>query len=87
MQDFSFAEVMEKLQAKNGEITRTHPNHLSLDQVNAAVGVEVRRENRAVDLDEEMLKLTENQLMYRITSKLIAKKFEGLKYIIDEGGK
>ncbi|MDZ7641962.1 MAG: hypothetical protein U5J62_08080 [Desulfurivibrio sp.] len=36
---------------------------------------------------KKMLKLSENQLMYQATSQLIAKKFEGLRQVIDEGGK
>jgi flagellar basal body rod protein FlgB len=34
-----------------------------------------------------MVKLAENQLMYQVTTRLITKKFEGLRYVIDEGGK
>ena len=87
VQDFSFEAVMEKAMQQKGELVRTNPKHLQLDPLEASVGSHSTSENRPVDLDEEMLKLSENQLMYQIATKLVAKKFEGLKMVIDEGGK
>ena len=40
-----------------------------------------------MDLDEEMLKLSQNQLMYQVDAKLITKELEDIRYAIDEGGK
>ncbi len=87
VQDFPFDKVMAKVQNQKSEIAQTHQKHMGIDPVNTAVRVEVGRDNRPVDLDEEMVKLAENQLMYRITAKLVTKKLDGLKYVIDEGGK
>lgn len=86
-QDFSFAKVMEGVMTGQGELSRTHAKHLTLDPVEASKSREFNEEARPVDLDEEMLKLSENQLMYQVTTRLITKKFDGLKYAIDEGGK
>jgi len=86
-QDFSFATVMERVQEGREELARTHAKHLTVDPVAAAKGRQFTGEPRPVDLDEEMLNLSENQLMYQVTARLIAKKFESLKFAIDEGGK
>ncbi len=86
-QDIPFAKVMAKAQAGKGELARTHPGHLKVDPGQSAASVEVARQKRPVDLDEEMVKLSENQLMYQVTAKLVSKRFEGMQYAIDEGGK
>ena len=86
VKDFSFAGVMERVMTKNGELTKTDPRHLGVDPVETSMHNEFTSEDRPVDLDEEMLKLSENQLMYQVTSRILAKKFEGLKFAIDQGG-
>ena len=70
-----------------GRLVRTNPMHLPPPDGTADPASAVRRENRPVDLDEEMLAIAENQLMYEIAARLAAKRFEGLKFAIDEGGK
>lgn len=85
-QDFSFAKVMEST-VQNGTLSKTNPRHMELDPIAVGKSREFYKEERPVDLDEEMMKLSENQLMYEIAAKLMAKKFDGLKYAIDEGGK
>ncbi|MEA3546730.1 MAG: flagellar basal body rod protein FlgB [Thermodesulfobacteriota bacterium] len=87
VQEFSFDKVMETVMAGQGTLSRTHGKHLVLDPVDVSRGHDFKKEDRPVDIDEEMLKLSENQLMYEIASRLIGKKFDGLKYAIEEGGK
>lgn len=87
VQEIPFAKVMQRVTSGQGELARTNARHIALDPVNSADSREFSAEGRPVDIDEEMLKLSENQLMYNIASRLIGKKFEGLKYAIDEGGK
>ncbi len=87
VKDLSFANVMERVMTNKGELTKTHPKHLSVDPVETSMRNELTSEERPVDLDEEMVKLSENQLMYQVTSRILTKKFEGLKFAIDEGGK
>ena len=87
VQEFSFARVMESVMSGKGELQRTHPKHFSIDPVETSKLREFTAEERPVDLDEEMLKLSENQLMYEVTTRLLSKRFEGLKFAIDEGGK
>lgn len=86
-QDFSFAKIMERTMGGQGDLRRTNAKHLTVDPVEATKSGEYAKEARPVDLDEEMIKLAENQLMYQVTTRLITKKFEGLRYVIDEGGK
>ena len=86
-QDFPFARVMETAIQGNGTLSKTNAGHMDLDPVSVGVSHEFSKEKRPVDLDEEMIKLSENQLMYEIAAKIIGKKFDGLKYAIDEGGK
>ena len=85
-QDFSFEKVMSSV-ATDGSLSRTDSKHIQLDSVELARSRAFYMEKRPVDLDEEMMKLSENQLMYEIAAKLMAKKFEGLKYAIDEASK
>jgi flagellar basal-body rod protein FlgB len=86
-QDFPFAKVMESVMTGLGRLDRTHPGHIALEPVEVGKGIAFSDEERPVDLDEEMSKLSENQLMYQVTAKLVAKKFEGIKIAIDEGAK
>lgn len=86
VQDFSFEKAMKKVMDNQGILSRTHEMHLDLDPVDAAQSLEFSAEKRPVDLDEEMVKLAENQMMYEIVTQMIGKKFDGLKYAIDEGG-
>ena len=87
MQDFDFQRVMERVMSGQAPLARTNPRHLAIDQVEMARVSQFRGEERPVDLDEEMLKLSENQLMYQVASQLISKRFEGLRHVIDEGAK
>jgi flagellar basal-body rod protein FlgB len=86
-QDFPFARAMQTAMQGNGTLSRTHAGHLDLDPVDLGASLDFSKEKRPVDLDEEMVKLSENQLMYEIAAKIMGKKFDGLKYVIDEGGK
>lgn len=87
MKDFSFAKVMESLATGQGELARTNEKHIALDPMDVEASRAFAEEERPVDLDEEMGKLSENQLMYQVATKIMTKKFESLRYAIDEGGK
>ncbi|MGV1099441.1 flagellar basal body rod protein FlgB [Thiovibrio sp. JS02] len=87
VQDFKFAKVMESVMTGQGELARTSPGHMELDAVEVSKTREFAEARRPVDLDEEMVKLAENQLMYQVVARTVSKKFEGMRYAIDEGGK
>jgi flagellar basal-body rod protein FlgB len=87
VQDFDFKKVMETVLTGQGGLARTDSRHLAMDPVEISLRREFKHEERPVDLDEEMVKLSENQLMYQVATRIISKKFEGLRFVIDEGGK
>lgn len=84
--ELPFEEALSKAVDRQGQVavSRTDSRHLGGLDVQPASFVEV--EDREVDLDEEMLKLSKNQLMYQIATTLVGKKLSGLKSAIDEGG-
>ncbi|TBV82760.1 MAG: flagellar basal body rod protein FlgB [Desulfobulbaceae bacterium] len=90
-QDFDFERVMAQVVARQGQgqeqMVRTHARHIGADSTELARASQFSHERRPVNLDEEMLKLAENQLMYQVTSQLIAGSFRGLRHVIDEGAK
>ena len=94
--DVVIEEEMEK--AKKGSdatlVKRTHQNHLSGRQ--GASGevqptledtdqMTLRKDGNTVDMDREMAKLSENNLMYDALAQIISKKFQGLKDVIKGG--
>jgi len=85
--DFSFESVMENALRGQGKLAQTNEKHIQLDPVELSESMQYKSENRPVDLDEEMQKIADNQLMYQLTTKILAKQFEGLRIAIDEGGK
>ncbi len=87
VKDIPFAKVLASAVSGNGQLARTNDKHIAINGLDSGKRMEFRTENRPVDLDEEMLKLSENQLMYDVAARIMTKKFEGLKYAIDEGGK
>lgn len=87
VQEIPFAKVMEQAVSGGGALARTDPRHIAVDPAQMVTTTESIGENRPPDLDEEMLKLAENQLMYQVTARILSKRFEGLQYAIDEGGK
>ena len=75
-------------------IRKTHQKHLS--GRNGAMGdvqptlaeteqTTLRKDGNTVDLDREMAKLSENNLMYNALAQLISRKFAGLKDVIKGG--
>lgn len=86
VQEFSFKDAMEKATTGLGGLVKTNARHMDVDPLSAP-GADVFSENRPVDVDEEMIKLAENQFMYQAAARIIAKKFDGLLFAIEEGGK
>lgn len=84
-QDFNFAKAMRSAMTGQGQLARTDLKHLA--PVPAESVMDFASDKKPVDLDMEMVKLAENQLMFQTIAKVIGKKFEGLRYAIEEGGK
>jgi flagellar basal-body rod protein FlgB len=98
----AFEVVMEDELKKNGrpayqiELVRTRPDHLqgrhhSSTNVKLKVAdppaLNLRADGNTVDLDKTMGKLAENTLLYRAAALIIKRKFQGLKNVIQGGGK
>jgi len=80
---------------ENLELARTHPMHTKAKrvrqndyQISTITNNSYTTGNKenSVDLDREMGKLAENNLMFNVTSQIISKKIIGLKNAI-QGGK
>ena len=87
-------ELKDALQSRGGESASvTHPRHIplkgvsaGLDRVQGMVLEEpdgsVGHDGNGVELETEMGRLAENQILYNATIQLAVKKFEGLKMAI-----
>ena len=87
-------ELKDALKSRGGESPAvTHPLHIplrgksaGLDRVQGTVVEEpdgsVGHDGNGVELETEMGRLAENQIMYNATIQLAVKKFEGLKMAI-----
>ena len=77
------------------KLNKTQPGHL-LPQKSLSDGLQIklaeppqfslRADGNTVDIDKSMANLAENSLMYQAAARLIYKKFQGLKSVI-QGGK
>jgi flagellar basal-body rod protein FlgB len=98
----AFEVVMEDEHKKNSraahpiELVRTQPDHLNgRNQSSTNVKLKAadppalnfRADGNTVDLDKTMGKLAENTLLYRAAAQIIRRKFQGLKNVIQGGGK
>ncbi len=98
----AFDLEMEKAiaaQAGNGpkaSLTKTHPNHIPVGTarddhlrpylVRNEDPNNMRGDGNTVNMEREMAGLAENQLMYKASAQILAKKFQSLKSVI-HGGK
>ncbi|MEA3417357.1 MAG: flagellar basal body rod protein FlgB [Thermodesulfobacteriota bacterium] len=84
--DIVFKEELEAIISKGGvTMTGSRRGHM-FEQLNSAdkAGFEVIDSGERVDLDSEMAKLAENNLMYNLTVELLARKFRGLNTVLKE---
>jgi len=81
---------------KNIEPEKTQPMHFPFREIRQdniefkaieASPFIKREDGNTVDMDKSMAKLSENTLMYNASAKIIAKKFQGLKNVIQGGGR
>ena len=92
--------VEEALQAQNENPRRlpmkqTHVSHMPLrshsrddliTESRSTSNFSLRADGNTVDIDETMGKMAENTIKFKTAAQLIAKKFRGLKHVI-QGGK
>ena len=90
--DINFKEALARaLETDNPmNLTRTNPGHIHMNMRNQ--GVEIFEEKGEwngynwVNIDKEMTKLTENNLMYRQAVEALLRKITLIKEVIKEGG-
>jgi flagellar basal-body rod protein FlgB len=96
--DFIVEEELEKAMGarRSFELQKTRAGHLPsrkirLDNIAPKVvsssGFAHRADGNSVDIDKEMAKMAENSLMYNTSAQILSKKFQGLKSVIEGGGK
>ncbi|MBF0276231.1 MAG: flagellar basal body rod protein FlgB [SAR324 cluster bacterium] len=95
-QDLVFEKNLEKaLHAdKPGELRTTNPLHMDGNDTPPMELVQAKRitssapfvgfDGNTVDLDREMAKIAENQLMYSAATRMISSQFSKLKTVISE---
>jgi flagellar basal-body rod protein FlgB len=94
--DVIIEEEMEKSTGQDDmtRVKRTHQKHLTgrhgtADDVQPTLDktrqTTLRKDGNTVDLDREMAKLSENNLMYDALAQIVSKKFQGLKDAIKGG--
>jgi flagellar basal-body rod protein FlgB len=62
----------------------TNENHIGPTSGAGKIEMEVVDSGAQVSLDKEMINLAENHLMYNMTVELLARKFKGLKSVLQE---
>lgn len=74
------------------ELATTNPKHIGL-QNNGSCGIEVLEQKSEwngynwINIDQEMTRLTENNLIYRTSVETLLRKIALLKEVIKEGGR
>lgn len=79
--DVSFKQALGK--ANSIPMTTTHPGHSGRNE-NGVGPVEVTTSEGKVEIDTEMITLSENQLMYNATVDMLSRKFRGINTVLKE---
>jgi len=93
--DLDFNDTLKKAMAatKDGDLVRTHPNHLQGQPGGVDMSGKVRKDatNRynldSVNIDTEMTNLMENNMNYRTNVEILLRKIGMLRQAITEGGR
>jgi flagellar basal-body rod protein FlgB len=90
--EINFREALENaMDVKTIEMFRTHPRHFSpVDEYLGHVYIDTDQNSNGVncvDIDKEMAKLAENNLLYKTGVEVLLRKLATLKHAIIEGGK
>ena len=94
-QDIDFQSALKEAMGEGPRVSMalTNAGHMDPAPRGRAGGVEVKEEEEEwngfnwVNIDREMTRLTENDLMYRTASEILIRKITLLKEIIREGGR
>ena len=87
-------ELQQVLHKQGGRLRTTHSNHIPLgaSDISSVTGTitEVKDktgigDENSVNVDREMISLSENELLYETAAQILKKKLGMLKYAISEG--
>ncbi|PLX91387.1 MAG: flagellar basal body rod protein FlgB [Desulfuromonas sp.] len=89
---FEFEDALRQAATGQGtDVATTHPRHISthggaINNVTGTIG-EIRDtsgigDRNTVQVEQEMINLSENQIMYEATTQLLNKKLNIIKYVV-----
>ena len=87
-------ELKQVLHKQGGQLRTTHSNHIPLgaSNISSITGTITQVKDKtgigdenSVSVDQEMISLSENELLYETAAQLLKKKLGMLKYAIAEG--
>ncbi len=87
-------ELQSAIQGNSLKAVNTHPNHIPLAPSNVAnvSGTLVRKadntgigDENGVSVDQEMITLAENQILFEAAAQTLKKKLSILKYVVQDG--
>lgn len=90
-----FEKTLQKMVEKQDgtELRRTDPKHFPMDPAARTAQPEIRlqedsltRDGNSVNMDEEVAKMSMNQIRYDAGAEILNKLFKNLGYAIQEGG-
>lgn len=90
--DITFEDQLKKVIGDNAHLKRTNVNHLPINSENfneikpniiSSPSTLMREDLNTVDIDKEMTKLAENNIMYNASADIISKLLQLVKYSIE----
>jgi len=90
--DISFEKIIQSYLSEKNRLKTTHPKHFdgsfkNIYKLLKAYEEETLGTPNNVNLEEELVQLTENQMLYEATLQALSKELERLKEAITEGGR
>jgi flagellar basal-body rod protein FlgB len=90
--DIPFEKIIQSYLSEEIHLKTTHPKHLkgfrkNLEELIKSYEEETLGTPNNVNLENELVQLTENQILYEATLQALSKELERLKEAITEGGR
>jgi flagellar basal-body rod protein FlgB len=85
--DFKQSLVNAMADADTSSLVRTDAQHFSTGVQGGSGNAVTQSSIEAVDIDQEMTNLAENNVQYRTSSEMLIRKLAIIKYGLTEGGK
>ena len=87
--DINFENQLKRAVEDNSQLRRTNINHFSgnIDEIKPDIiynpNISLRGDSNTVDIDHEMTKLAENNLLYNASAQMLSKLLLMIKYSIE----